>query len=250
MSPEAPVDPDLFAEPRARINLAALYRLAVRFGWTDLTSTHISSRISDDPDHYLMNSHDVMFEEITASNLVKISFDGVMDIPGRILNQAGHIIHSSILQARPEINVIIHSHTRAGIAVSAMPQGLLPLSQHAGFVLASLSSHPYQDSTAASDEGDLLVRDLGDNQAMLLQNHGLLAVGRTAAEAFKYHYMLELACKIQVDVLSCTEQPILIDDEALQALHTWGSPESSLKGEHHWPALLRMLDRSQPDYKD
>ena len=250
MAPEAPADPDLFAESRARKNLAALYRLAAHYGWSDLTSTHISSRIANDPDHYLFNSHDVLFDEICASNLVKIDFDGNMDTPGRVLNQAGHIIHSSILRARDDVNVIIHSHTRAGIAVSAMPQGLLPLSQHAGFALASLSSHSYQDSTASADEGELLVCDLADNYAMLLQNHGLLAVGRTAAEAFKYHYMLEMACKIQIDVLSGTDQPILIDAEALQPLLDWGSPTTGIKGEFEWPSLLRMLDRTQPDYRD
>ena len=250
MAPEAPANPDLFVESTARKNLAALYRLAVHYGWTDVTSTHISSRIAGDSDHYLFNSHDVLFDEISASNLIKISFDGVMDTPGRVLNEAGHIIHSSILQARPDINVVIHSHTRAGIAVSAMPQGLLPLSQHAGFALASLSSHPYQDSTAAANEGALLARDLGDNFVMLLQNHGLLAVGRTAAEAFKYHYMLEMACKVQVDVLSCTDQPILVEPDALQALIDWGSPKTGIKGEHEWASLLRMLDRTQPDYQD
>lgn len=249
MAPLATPDPELFTEAQARLNLAALYRLSVHFGWTDLTSTHISSRIVDDPEHYLLNSHDLMFDEITASSLVKMSFDGEMDADDRILNIAGHIIHSSILNARPEINIVIHSHTRAGIAVSAMPQGLLPLSQHAGFVLASLSTHAYQDSTAADNEGELLARDLGSNYAMLLQNHGLLVVGRTAAEAFKYHYMLEMACKIQVDVLSGTDQPILVDAQAQQALLNWGAPESGLKGEHHWPALLRMLERTQPNYK-
>ena len=120
-------------ENTARRELAALYRLAVHYGWTNLTSTHISARIEGDPNHYLLNSHDLMFDEICASNLVSMTFDGEMDAPGRILNEAGHIIHSSVLKARPEINFVIHSHTRAGIAVSAMPQGLMPLSQHAGF---------------------------------------------------------------------------------------------------------------------
>jgi ribulose-5-phosphate 4-epimerase/fuculose-1-phosphate aldolase len=238
------------SETTARLELAALYRLAVNYGWTDLTSTHISARIDGDPNHYLLNSHDLMFDEICASNLVKMTYDGEMDLPGRILNEAGHIIHSSVLKARPEVNFVIHSHTRAGIAVSAMPQGLLPLSQHAGMVLGTLSSHVYQDSTAADNEGELLAQDLGDNYAMLLQNHGLLAVGRTAAEVFKYHYMLEMACKIQVDILSCTDQPIEIRPQAFQALLDWGNPQSGLKGGHHWDALMRMLERTQPDYKN
>ena len=160
-------------EAAARVDLAALYRLAVQFGWTDVTSTHISARIPGDRDHYLLNRHDLMFHEISASNLVKMGFDGSRDREDGVLNLAGHIIHSGILSARPDVNFVIHSHTRAGIAVSAMPDGLLPLSQHAGFVLGTLATHPYQDSTAVADEGALLARDLGDNFAMLLENHGL-----------------------------------------------------------------------------
>jgi len=236
-------------EHRARTELAALYRLAVKFGWTDVTSTHISARIDDDPDHYLLNSHDYLFDEITASNLTRMSFAGEQSEPGRTLNLAGHLIHSGILQARPEVMFVIHSHTRAGIAVSAMPDGLLPLSQHAGFVLGTLASHPYQDSTAVADEGALLAADLQQNYAMLLQNHGLLVVGRTAAEAFTYHYYLEMACKIQVDILSCTDHPVRITNEAMRALDQWGSPAAGPQGEMQWPALMRMLDREQPDYR-
>lgn len=236
-----------------RQDLAALYRLAHHFGWTDLTSTHISARLPQDPGHYLLNSHDLMFDEITASNLTRMSFDGaaVDDQPGsrRIINLAGHIIHSGILNARPDVNYVIHSHTRAGVAVSAMPEGLLPLSQHAGFVLGTLSSHPYQDSTAMEDEGALLARDLGGNFAMLLQNHGLLAVGRTAAEAFTYHYYLEMACKIQVDVLGATDKPIAITEAAMAALHDWGAPENGPHGGVQWPALIRMLERTVPEFR-
>ncbi len=135
-------------EWRTRIDLSALYRLAVHFGWTDLTSTHISARIPGNRNHYLLNSYDLMFNEITASNLRTMSFTtgaAVSDTSttGNIVNLAGHIIHSGILRGRPEINYVIHSHTRAGVAVSAMPNGLRPLSQHAGFVLGTLSSHPY-----------------------------------------------------------------------------------------------------------
>lgn len=235
-----------------RQELAALYRLAHHYGWTDLTSTHISARLPQDPEHYLLNSHDLMFDEITASNLTRMSFDGepVDDQPGssRVINLAGHIIHSGILNARPEVNYVIHSHTRAGVAVSAMPEGLLPLSQHAGFVLGTLSSHPYQDSTAVEDEGALLARDLGSNFAMLLQNHGLLAVGRTAAEAFTYHYYLEMACKIQVDILGATDKPIAITKDAMAALRDWGAPERGPHGGIQWPSLIRMLERTVPEY--
>ena len=242
------------SEQQTRIELAALYRLSVNYGWTDITSTHISARLDDDPDHYLLNSHDLMFDEITASNLCRMSYaEGLAETDrdeGRVMNLAGHLIHSGILQARTDINFVIHSHTRAGVAVSAMPEGLLPLSQHAGFVLGTLARHPYQDSTQVENEGALLATDLGDHYAMLLENHGLLVVGRTAAEAFTYHYYLEMACKIQVDILSCTREPIHITADALDSLHSWGDPKNGPHGAHQWPALMRMLDRSQPDYKN
>ena len=242
------------SEWSVRTDLAALYRLAVHFGWTDLTSTHISARIPDDVDTYLLNTHDMMFDEIKASNLSKLSFhSGEIAEAGssgaHIVNLAGHIIHSSVLHSRPDINYVIHSHTRAGIAVSAMPGGLRPLSQHAGFVLGTMSTHPFQDSTVVKDEGAALAADLGDNFVMLLENHGLLAVGRTAAEAFIYHYYLEMACKVQVDILSSVDEPIEISADAVKALNVWGSPENGTQGELQWGALMRMLDRHYPDFR-
>ena len=242
------------SERHTREELAALYRLAVKYGWTDVTSTHISARLPDDADHYLLNSHDLLFEEITASGLCRMSFaEGMAEedhARGRVMNLAGHLIHSGVLQARPDINYVIHSHTRAGVAVSAMREGLLPLSQHAGFVINTLARHAFQDSTKVENEGALLAADLGSNYAMLLENHGLLVVGRTAAEAFAYHYYLEMACKIQVDILSSTQNPIAISSQAMEALHEWGDPENGPHGAHQWPALLRMLERTQPDYKN
>lgn len=237
------------AEWSRRVELAALFRLSAHFGWSDLTSTHISARLSEQPGRYLLNSYDLMFEEITASNLSILDFDGCLHSKGHVLNEAGHIIHSGILKARPEVNFVIHSHTRAGIAVSAMPGGLQPLSQHAGFVRGTLASHGYQDSTAVADEGALLAADLGNNFAMLLENHGLLVVGRTPAEAFIYHYYLEMACKIQVDILAGHDRPIRIGDDSMAALADWGSPHGEPQGETQWSALLRMLERNQPDYR-
>jgi ribulose-5-phosphate 4-epimerase/fuculose-1-phosphate aldolase len=237
-------------ELQVRRELAALYRVFHHYGWTDLTATHLSARLPDDPSHYLMNSLDFLFEEMSVSNLSKLSFDGRMVTPGRRLNQAGHLIHSSVLKARPEINFVLHSHTRAGTAVSAYPGGLLPLSQHAGVVLGTLATHPYQDSTAVEDEGALLARDLGQNYAMLLENHGLLTVGRTAAEAFTYHYYLEMACKIQVDILSMTDKPIVPPAEAMAPVLEWGNPQTGPKGDYYWEAVLRLVERRYPDYLD
>lgn len=238
------------SEATTRRDLAALYRVFDHFGWTDLTSTHISARLSEDPEHYLLNSYDYLFSEITASRLCKFTFDGRMVSGGEHPNLAGHIIHSGILNARPDINFVAHSHTRAGIAVASMPGGLLPLSQHAGVVLGTLSTHAYQDSTAVADEGALFARDLGPNFTMLLQNHGLLAVGRTAAEVFLYHYYLEMACRIQVDLCGMTAVPFAIPPDQLQPLLDWGNPANGPKGDVPWQAHLRMLDRTCPDYRD
>ncbi len=233
----------------ARTDLAALYRLAFHYGWTDTTVTHFSARIPNDPDHFILNSSDLMFDEITASNLCKFTFDGELLTGGRIKNEAGYVIHSSVLKARSDVNFVMHTHTRAGMAVSAMEGGLRPLSQHAGEVLDTISSHPYQDSTAVENEGKLLGDDLGDNFLMLLENHGILAVGRTAAEVFWYHYTLEMACKIQIDVLHAGNKGIEISPDALKPLVEYGKPENGLKGENQWPALIRMLNRKCPDFQ-
>ena len=232
-----------------RVDLAALYRLACIYGWTDNTATHFSARLSDDPNHFLLNAFDMLFEEITASNLTKFNFDGTMSTADRVKNEAGFVIHSSVLEARPDINFVMHTHTRAGMAVSAMKCGLLPISQHACEIIETVSNHPYQDSTTVSNEGELLGRDLGKNYCMLLENHGFLIVGRTAAEVFWYHYKLEMSCKIQVDVMHATDDYIEISPEARKPLREWGNPENGPHGEVEWPAMLRMLGRKHPDYK-
>ncbi len=237
-------------EWQTRVDLAALYRLCVHYGWTDITATHISARLPDDKERFLLNCFDLMFDEITASTLMRVGYDGGHDDPDRTLNEAGQLIHSAVLKARPDVNFVMHTHTRAGIAVSAMPGGLQPLSQHAGIVLGSLATHAYQDVTEAEDECALLGRDLGNAQAMLLENHGILTVGRTAAEAFYYHYYLEMACKVQVDVLAGTDNPIRIPDDALKPLMEWGDPANGPHGDVEWPALMRMLDRKHPDFRD
>ncbi len=238
------------AEWQVRTELAALYRLCVHFGWTDLTATHISARIPGDDNAYLLNCYDLLFDEISASTLMRVGFDGTHSEPDRTLNEAGHLIHSAVLQARPDISFVMHTHTRAGIAVSAMPGGLRPLSQHSGFVLGTLCTHPYQDITEAEDECEALAADLGDCYAMLMENHGLLTVGRTAAEVFIYHYFLEMSCKIQVDILGGTQSPIEIPPAAMKDLEDYSKPERGPHGDREWKALIRMLDRKDPSYRE
>jgi ribulose-5-phosphate 4-epimerase/fuculose-1-phosphate aldolase len=236
-------------EEQARIDLAALYRLFVHFGWTDLTYTHISARVPGEPSHLLINPYGLLFEDITASNLIKISFDGKVLSGANPYNKAGHIIHSAVLMARPEIGFVIHSHTRAGVAVSAMQCGLLPISQHANVVRQTLAYHAYAIAEEEPEECARLTHDLGHNYVMILHNHGLLACGRTAAEAFLYHYFLQMACEIQVDALRSGEKWIVPAEEAVQGLSAWGSPRTKPWGQVQWKALFAMLERKDPSFK-
>ena len=237
-------------ERRVREDLAALYRCFVHYGWTDLLATHISARVPGTRDQYLINPYGLFFEEVTASNLLKVDFDGQVLEGDHPYNEAGHLIHSAVLKARPEINFVLHSHTRAGVAVSAMKDGLLPLSQHAGIVLGTLAYHDYQVVTDAEDECDLLARDLGDAYLMLLRNHGILACGRSAGEAFVLHYDLEAACKIQVDALRAGVELVWPPAAAVEDLKAWGRPQAeNQRAERTWTAILRRLARREPDYR-
>lgn len=234
----------------ARVDLAALYRLFVRYGWTDLTFTHISARVPGEDGHYLINPYGLMFDEICASNLLKVDFDGNVLAGDHPYNQAGHLIHTAILKARPEVNFVLHSHTRAGTAVSAMKPGLLSLSQHAMMIMSELAYHPYQDVTSAADECAKLASDLGGKHLMILHNHGLLACGRTAAEAFHLHYNLEMACKIQVDVMAGGCETVQPPAAVAASVQAWGRVGEEPWGATEWPALLRMLDRIDSCFRD
>ncbi len=235
-------------ERGVRKDLAALYRLFSHFGWTDLIDTHLSARMPGKPEEYLINPYGEMFDEITASSLLHMNWDAEVVTGDAEPNMAGHLIHTAVLRNRPEINFVLHSHTRAGCAVSVMKEGLMPLSQHANTVISTVAYHDYQVVTQAEDECALIARDLGDNYLMIMRNHGLLACGRTAAEAFYYHYFLEMACKIQVDVLGAGVEMVVPDDSAIAALSSYGGPADAPKGDRYWTSLVRMLERKQPDY--
>src|SRR5262249_49704579 len=186
-------------EWQARVDLAAAYRLTALYGWDDLIFTHISARVPGPGHHFLINPYGMMFEEITASSLVKIGLDGkkVMDSPYDI-NPAGFTIHSAVHAAREDALCVMHLHTRHGIAVSAQKQGLLPLSQQSLFSLASIAYHDYEGVALNEDEKPRLVADLGDKKNLILRNHGLLTIGSNAADAFLNMYLLERACEIQL----------------------------------------------------
>ena len=234
---------------KCREDLAALCRLFDHFGWTDLTYTHLSARVPGGPPRYLMNPYGLLFEEVSASNLVQVDFDGTIVSGRHPYNKAGHHIHTAVLRARPEINYVLHSHTRAGAAVSSMRCGLLPISQPALVVYGTMASHPYA-VTEDEHEGTRVAADLGDKYAMLLQNHGLLVCGRTAAEAFLYHYFLQSACEVQLDVMRAGQEYVTPPPEALATLAEWGAPRATPWGNKQWEALIRLLDRTAPSFRD
>ena len=186
-------------EWQARVDLAAAYRLVAHYGWDDLIFTHLSARVPGAEHHFLINPYGMMFEEITASSLVKIDLQGKIVSPSPFfVNPAGFTIHSAVHAAREDALCVIHLHTTHGIAVSAQKNGLLPISQQSLFALSSLAYHDYEGLALNEDEKSRLVADLGDKHNMILKNHGLLTVGKTPAEAFLAMYILESACRIQI----------------------------------------------------
>jgi ribulose-5-phosphate 4-epimerase/fuculose-1-phosphate aldolase len=240
------------AEWQARVNLAAAYRLVALHGWDDLIFTHISARVPGPEHHFLLNPYGMMFEEVTASSLVKIDLAGnkVMESP-HFINPAGFTIHSAVHAAREDALCVMHLHTDYGIAVSAQKDGLLPISQQAMFPLASLAYHDYEGLALNEEEKPRLVSDLGDKNNLILRNHGLLTIGRTAAEAFLYMYILERACRIQIlaqmggGELHSIPQPI-IDLTAKQMNAVTVGQGADLT----WPGLLRKLDRIDSSFRD
>ncbi|MEM7207781.1 MAG: class II aldolase/adducin family protein [Pseudomonadota bacterium] len=240
-------------EWQIRCDLAACYRLFVKYGWTDLIFTHLSARVPGYDDQYLVNPYGLLFNEITASNLIKVDFDGNVIAGDYPYNDAGHAIHTAVLKARPDINVALHSHTRAGAAVSCMKEGLLPLSQHAGEMRDLVSYHEYGIAREDNpEECESLGRDLADKWLMVMYNHGLLSVGRSVGEAFYLLYMLEIACKIQVDVMASGAQMIFPEPSVMDDLARLGVPPSDGpcdSSTRNWEAMIRMVEKSDPDYK-
>src|SRR5262245_25369484 len=239
-------------EWQARVDLAAAYRLVALNGWDDLIFTHISARVPGADHHFLLNPYGMMFDEVTASSLIKIDLAGnkMMDSP-YFINPAGFTIHSAVHEARADALCVMHLHTSYGIAVSAQKAGLLPLSQQAMFVLASLAYHEYEGLALDADEKPRLVADLGDKKFLILRNHGLLTVGETPAEAFLDMFLLERACEIQIlsqsggGELAPIPPPILGKVASQIGAVTVGQGAALT-----WPGLLRRLDRIDTSYRD
>ncbi len=240
-------------EWKVRTDLAAAYHLAVVYGWTDIILTHFSARVPGTDDHFLLNAYGLMFDEVTASNLVKVDQDGniLEDITGMGINQAGFVIHGCIHAARADAHCVLHTHTRAGIAVSAMSEGVLPLSQHSMRVVGDVTYHDYEGIVLDLDERARLTRALGPtSRSMVLKNHGLLALGRTVREAFMLMYNFEQACRIQVDALAAGRERItLISDDAIERTRAQVNRPRPESERRDWPALLRMLDRRQASFR-
>jgi ribulose-5-phosphate 4-epimerase/fuculose-1-phosphate aldolase len=238
-------------EWQLRVELAACYRLVALYGWTDLVFTHISARVPGPEHHFLINPYGLMFDEITASSLVKVDqqCNKVIDSPFPV-NPAGFTIHSCIHEARHDVGCVLHTHSRAGVAVSAQKCGVLPISQQSTFILGSLAYHGYEGLAVRDEEKPRLQDDLGGNNFLMLRNHGLLTVGKSVADAFLAMYFFEAVCRIQIDAQAGGEliyvNPKILDG-VTQAMKVAGAGQGANIA---WPALLRKVERADPGYKE
>jgi len=237
-------------EWQLRCDLAAAYRLVAAYGWSDLVFTHISARIPGPEHHFLINPYGLMFDEITASSLVKVDPDcnKLSDSPFPV-NPAGFVIHSAIHAVREDAGCVLHTHSRAGVAVSAQKCGILSISQQSTFVLGSLAYHDYEGVALRDDEKPRLQADLGTANYLVLRNHGLLTVGRSIADAFLQMYTFENTCRIQLDAQAGGElvhvNPAILTGVATAMKNVTVGQGAGLV----WPALLRKLERLDPGYK-
>lgn len=239
-------------EWQLRVDLAACYRIIAMYGWDDLVFTHISARVPGPDEHFLINPYGLLFEEITASSLVKVDLAGEKVLPSEYpINPAGFVIHSAVHEARHEVGCVLHTHTKAGVAVSAQAAGLLPISQVSLFPYATLAYHAYEGVALNDDEKPRLVADLGDKHALILRNHGLLTTGVTVADAFLMMYVLETACQTQLLAQSGGAELIEVPDAIVAGIQAQAEQVTrGLGGALVWPGLLRKLDRSDPSFRD
>ncbi|MEN8721296.1 MAG: class II aldolase/adducin family protein [Alphaproteobacteria bacterium] len=241
-------------EWEARVNLAALYRLVAYHGWDDLIFTHISARVPGPDHHFLINPYGMMFEEITASSLVKIDVEGnIVEESPFFVNPAGFTIHSALHMNSENAHFIIHLHTDDGVAVSSQKHGLLPFCQTALGVYNDLAYHDYEGVALDLDERERLVADMGDKSFMMLYNHGTLTVGETAGDAWIRMFFLERACSMQIKALTAGGKDAirLLDTDMQDRVEEQTSPAFNGGGSFlAWPGLLRFLDRRDPSYRD
>lgn len=239
-------------EWQTRVDLAAAYRMVAHYGWDDLVFTHISARVPGPEHHFLINPYGMMFDEVTASSLVKVDIRGnkVMESDFDI-NPAGFIIHSAVHESRDDAKCVMHLHTNAGIAVSTLKEGLQAYSQQSLFALSSLSYHDYEGVALNPDEKSRLVADLGSTMFMILRNHGLLTCGNSIAEAFTFMYLLQRSCEIQLQAQATGQEMLKIPDQILAGIQAQAKEVTkSAGGELAWPGILRKLNRTNPGFDE
>lgn len=238
------------AEQKTRIELAACYRLAQREGWDELIYNHISARVPGPEHHFLINPFGLAFEEVTTSNLVKVDLDGnIIGASPYPINAAGFTIHSAVHAARPEVGCVIHLHTEAGMALSMLERGLLPLSQTAMFFQDQLAFHDYEGIALDLGERERLVRDLGDKAVMILRNHGTLVASPTIGRAFVTMFLLEKAARAQLRAMACNSRLVEAAPQAIDVTAQFGKSGAG-GAEYAWAAMLRRLDREDSSYKN
>jgi ribulose-5-phosphate 4-epimerase/fuculose-1-phosphate aldolase len=239
-------------EWEARVNLAALYRLVDHYGWTDMIFTHISLRVPGPNDHFLINPFGLMFDEITASNLLKIDLEGNLVMPSEFaVNAAGFTIHGAVHMSAPQHHCVIHTHSDDGVAVAAQEQGLLPISQQALTIIPDLAYHDYEGIALNHEERDRILDDMGDKHCLILRNHGLMTVGETPADAFLRLFFLERACTMQIRAMSGGAELLRPNQEVQAVVREQGGFTRDNVGAEMlaWPALLRTLDRKDTSYR-
>lgn len=237
-------------EWQTRVDLAACYRMVAHYGWDDLVFTHISARVPGPEHHFLINPYGLLFEEVTASSLIKVDLQGNKVMPCDFeINPAGFVIHSAVHEAREDAKCVLHLHTTAGIAVSILQDGLLPLSQQSLFVLSSVSYHEYEGVALNLDEKTRLVADLGTTNFMILRNHGLLTCADSIADAFLFMFLLQRSCEIQLQAQASGQPLTVIPEQILAGIQAQAKQVTrSAGGSLAWPGILRKLDRINPGY--
>jgi ribulose-5-phosphate 4-epimerase/fuculose-1-phosphate aldolase len=241
-------------EWQMRVDLAACYRLVFHYGWHHLVLNHISARVPDEKNQFLLNPFGLMYNEVTASNLVKVDLDGrILDESPYTINEAGYTIHSAVHGAREDVICVLHTHTEAGIGVSTLNCGLLPLNQEAMRFYNRIGYHDYEGIALDLDERERLVASLGSHKSLILRNHGLLTAGQSIAEAFVLMYHLELACAAQlaINAFSADSNIYTIPSaEVCEHAAQQANRDGRDLGGPSWPALVRMMDKEDPSFRD
>ena len=240
------------AEWQTRVDLAACYRLVAEFGMTEMVANHISARVPGTDNEFLLNPYGMLYEEMTASSMIKVDIDGkvLLNATDYGINRAGYVIHSAVHKARHDASCVIHTHSLAGMAVSAMKCGILPIAQ-SSMRFIDIGYHDFEGVALRLDEQERLVSALGDREVLVLRHHGLLAVGPSIPQCFNNIYRLERTCQLQVMALSCNTELGQPSPEAIRYTNEVLKPSGMRRrGELEWPSLLRKLDRIDPSYRD